>query len=185
MEYKFFHDFSSGGSSLLNFSLPTILKYLLFHEHVIFSFISGTFLYSDLPQSSLPPIKPFLGWPLEKEMATHAGVPAWRIPGTGEPGGLPSMGSHSRTRLKWLSSSRLAPVILRFPCQRQLLQERASYPPLHYYPALTPCSQVLTLLTLFVCLISLSLTYKLVKSGDNLIFILLPASNTTHGQVLT
>ena len=31
---------------------------------------------------------------LEKEMATHSGVLAWRIPGTGEPGGLPSMGSH-------------------------------------------------------------------------------------------
>ena len=30
---------------------------------------------------------------LEKEMATHSGVLAWRIPGTGEPGGLPSMGS--------------------------------------------------------------------------------------------
>ena len=38
-------------------------------------------------------------WPvtqqaLEKEMATHPSVLAWRIPGTGEPGGLPSMGSH-------------------------------------------------------------------------------------------
>ena len=31
---------------------------------------------------------------LEKEMATHSSVPAWRIPGTGEPGGLLSMGSH-------------------------------------------------------------------------------------------
>ena len=31
---------------------------------------------------------------LEKEMATHASVLPWRIPGTGEPGGLPSMGSH-------------------------------------------------------------------------------------------
>ena len=31
---------------------------------------------------------------LEKEMATHSSVFAWRIPGTGEPGGLPSMGSH-------------------------------------------------------------------------------------------
>ena len=29
-----------------------------------------------------------------KEMATHSGVLAWRISGTGEPGGLPSMGSH-------------------------------------------------------------------------------------------
>ena len=31
---------------------------------------------------------------LEKVMATHSSVLAWRIPGTGEPGGLPSMGSH-------------------------------------------------------------------------------------------
>ena len=31
---------------------------------------------------------------LEKEMATHSGVLAWRIPGMGEPGGLLSMGSH-------------------------------------------------------------------------------------------
>ena len=38
-------------------------------------------------------------------MATHSSVLAWRIPGTGEPGGLPSMWSHSRTRLKRLSSS--------------------------------------------------------------------------------
>ena len=42
---------------------------------------------------------------LEKEMATHSSVLAWRIPGTGEPDGLPSMGSHSQTRLKHLSSS--------------------------------------------------------------------------------
>ena len=31
---------------------------------------------------------------LEKEMTTHSSVLAWRIPGTAEPGGLPSMGSH-------------------------------------------------------------------------------------------
>ena len=31
---------------------------------------------------------------LEKEMATHSSVLVWRIPGTGEPGGMPSMGSH-------------------------------------------------------------------------------------------
>ena len=31
---------------------------------------------------------------MEKDMATHSSVLAWRIPGTGEPGGLPSMGSH-------------------------------------------------------------------------------------------
>jgi len=37
---------------------------------------------------------------LEKEMAAHSSVLAWRIPGTGEPGGLPSMGSH-RVRHDW------------------------------------------------------------------------------------
>ena len=42
---------------------------------------------------------------LEKAMATHSSVLAWRIPGTGEPGGLPSMGLQSRTRLMRLSSS--------------------------------------------------------------------------------
>ena len=31
---------------------------------------------------------------LEKEMATHSSVLAWRIPGTGKPHGLPSLGSH-------------------------------------------------------------------------------------------
>ena len=41
---------------------------------------------------------------LEKEMATYSSVLAWRIPGTGEPGGLPSMGvAQSRTQLKRLS----------------------------------------------------------------------------------
>ena len=40
---------------------------------------------------------PSLGWEylLEKEMATHSSIPAWRIPGTGEPGRLQSMGSQS------------------------------------------------------------------------------------------
>ena len=37
---------------------------------------------------------------LEKEMVTHSSVLAWRIPGTGEPGGLLSMGSH-RVGHKW------------------------------------------------------------------------------------
>ena len=63
---------------------------------------------------------------LEKEMATHSGVLAWRIPGTGETGGLPSMGWHrvghdwsnlaaaaSRTRVRvdniyWVSMENLA-----------------------------------------------------------------------------
>ena len=37
---------------------------------------------------------PFHFHALEKAMATHSSVLAWRIPGTGEPGGLQSMGSH-------------------------------------------------------------------------------------------
>ena len=42
-----------------------------------------------------------LGWedPLEKEMAAHSSVLAWKIPWTAEPGRLRSMGSQSRTRL--------------------------------------------------------------------------------------
>ena len=38
-----------------------------------------------------------LGWedPLEKGMAIHFSILAWRIPGNGEPGGLPSIGLHT------------------------------------------------------------------------------------------
>ena len=36
---------------------------------------------------------------LEKAMATHANTPAWRVPGTEEPAGLPSMGLQSRTEV--------------------------------------------------------------------------------------
>ena len=42
---------------------------------------------------------------LEKEMVTHSSVLTWRIPGTEEPGGLPSLGLHSLTRLTQLSNS--------------------------------------------------------------------------------
>ena len=38
-------------------------------------------------------------------MATHSSVLAWKIPGAAEPGGLPSLGSHSQTRLERFSSS--------------------------------------------------------------------------------
>ena len=48
---------------------------LRFHFHFSFTF---TFHFNEL----------------EKEMATHSSVLAWRIPGMGDPGGLPSMGSH-------------------------------------------------------------------------------------------
>ena len=48
-------------------------------------------------------------------MATHFSVLAWRIPGTGEPGGLPSMGLHSQTRLMLLSSSSSRRVLVALP----------------------------------------------------------------------
>ena len=47
---------------------------------------------------------------LEKEMATHSSVLAWRIPGMGEPDGLPSMGSH-RVRHDWSDLAAAAAVI--------------------------------------------------------------------------
>ena len=56
---------------------------------------------------------------------TPSGVLVWRIPGTGEPGGLPSMGSHSRVQLKWLSSSSSSHQVARgleFQLQHQSFQ---------------------------------------------------------------
>ena len=52
---------------------------------------------------------------LEKEMATHSSVLAWRIPGMGEPGGLLSMGSH-RVRHDWsdLAAAAAADVVLTY-----------------------------------------------------------------------
>ena len=50
--------------------------------------------------------------PLEKGMATHCSILAWRIPWTEEPGGLLSTGLQSQTRLKQLSSgSRSRPKV--------------------------------------------------------------------------
>ena len=56
---------------------------------------------------------------LEKEMATHSSVLAWRIPGMGEPGGLPSMGSH-RVRHDWSDLAAVAAaagLIYRMSCE--------------------------------------------------------------------
>ena len=51
---------------------------------------------------------------LEKEMATHSSVLAWRIPGMGEPGGLPYMGSH-RVGHDWSDLAAAAPIIFAIP----------------------------------------------------------------------
>jgi len=50
---------------------------------------------------------------MEKEMATHSSVLAWTIPGTGEPGGLLSLGSH-RVRHDWSDLAAVAGYILIF-----------------------------------------------------------------------
>ena len=50
---------------------------------------------------------------LEKEMATHSSVLAWRIPGTEEPGGLPSMGSH-RAGHDWSDLAAAAALMFNF-----------------------------------------------------------------------
>ena len=61
---------------LVSFVVQKLL--ILIRSHLfIFSFISS-----------------ILGGRSEKAMAPHSSVLSWRIPGTGEPGGLPSMGSH-------------------------------------------------------------------------------------------
>ena len=49
---------------------------------------------------------------LGKEMATHSSVLAWRIPGTGKPGGLPSMGSH-RVGHDWSDLAAAAAAVLK------------------------------------------------------------------------
>ena len=49
---------------------------------------------------------------LEEEMATHSSVLAWRIPGTGEPGGLPSMGSHRVGHDKRLAAAAAMVILL-------------------------------------------------------------------------
>ena len=75
-------------------------------------------------------------------MATQCSVLAWRIPGTAEPGGLPSVGSQSRTRLRRRgsgSSVRCSTVLLFFSrvwlCVNPSLQH-AGYPVLHHFPEL-------------------------------------------------
>ena len=59
---------------------------------------------------------------LEKEMAAHSSVLAWRIPGTAESGGLPPMGSH-RVRHDWSDLAAAAAVWMGgwFPCLIVLL----------------------------------------------------------------
>ena len=67
----------------------------LMFENTIFCFLNLCLSTADLQITFT-----FHFHALEKEMAAHSSVLTWRIPGTGEPGGLPSMGSH-RIGHKW------------------------------------------------------------------------------------
>ena len=67
-------------------------------------------------------------------MATHSSVLAWRIPGTGKPGGLPSMGSQSRTRLKRLSDSNSNKNLQLFLSCKTLLSENPVGSSFKIYP---------------------------------------------------
>ena len=66
--------------------------------------------------SNLPFAFHFHAW--EKKMVTHSSVLAWRIPGTGEPGGLPSMGSH-RVRHDWSDLAAAAAVVKNLPAMQE------------------------------------------------------------------
>ena len=78
--------------------------------------------------------------PLEKEMAIHSSILAWRIPGTEEPGGLPYGVTQSRTQLKRLSSS--SKENFHFPCPGfktlHLQNEVATNWPLHNKDIMQP-----------------------------------------------
>ena len=69
--------------------------------------------------------------PLEKEMATHSNILAWRIRWTEEPGGLQSMGSQSRTQLsdftKMLSES------VTFNTEGHAIVQKQLYPAINYW----------------------------------------------------
>ena len=72
---------------------------------------------------------PFQFHALEKEMATHSSVPAWRIPGTGEPGAVYGV-AQSRTRRKRLSSSSARIVLCLFAAVIADSGPRACLPPI-------------------------------------------------------
>ena len=67
-------------SLLINMLCRLMIAYLPRSKHLLISWLHFTFT--------------FHFHALEKEMATHSSVLAWRIPGIGKPGGLPSMGLH-------------------------------------------------------------------------------------------
>ena len=59
---------------------------------MLWGFLGGSVGKASVSKAADPGLIPRLGRSLEKEMATHSSIPAWRIPWTEEPGGLQSKG---------------------------------------------------------------------------------------------
>ena len=81
---------------------------------------------------------------LEKEMATHSSVLAWRIPRTGEPGGLPSMGLH-KVGHDWSDLTAMSHLKIWFP--KTKFQEERKH---QFYKSLSHQNSVCKTLSLFL-----------------------------------
>ena len=83
---------------------------------------------------------------LEKEMATHSSVLAWRIPGMGETGGLPSMGSH-RVGHDWsdLAAAVAQWLKIHLPMQRHQVGSPIQEDPICSSEHLSPCTTTIEL----------------------------------------
>ena len=79
---------------LSSFTFSISYSVLPFHLDYVFQFLHLFFDVFSEAFSKHRKAFVFIFIYLEKEMATHSSILAWRIPGTVEPGGLPSMGSH-------------------------------------------------------------------------------------------
>ena len=71
--------------------LLQMAEFHIFYSWIIFIIYMCMYTYIHIQWNIIQLLKKCV---LEKEMATHSSVLAWRIPGTGEPGGLPSVGLH-------------------------------------------------------------------------------------------
>ena len=97
---------------------------------------------------------------LENETATHSSVLAWRIPGTGEPGGLPSLGSH-RVGHDWSDLAAAAAAYIRESHPVVIFFYLPSHDILESKVRLCPCFMIFSLIKLD--LIRLSLRFLLIK----------------------
>ena len=87
-------DLHEGFGMVNKAEVDVFVKFSCFDPVDVANLISGSFDFSTFSLNIWKFIWKFTVHALEKEMATHSSILAWRIPGTGEPGGLPSLGSH-------------------------------------------------------------------------------------------